>query len=172
MLASPFDTITGLPVHALVVHAVVVLLPLACVGAIAMAIRPDWSRRYGLFVIGGGAISTVAAYIARESGEQLASRVGWQNIERHQTLGNWVVWVGLLVTVLTLALWWTDRADPVVAGRAHSLSRSAVGKVLAFAVIAAALGAGAQTVLAGHSGSAAVWEQVIKNTVPGSQPRP
>jgi hypothetical protein len=33
-----FDTIGGLPIHALVVHAVIVLLPLASLGAIAIAV--------------------------------------------------------------------------------------------------------------------------------------
>ena len=36
-----FDTILGLPVHALVVHVVVVLVPLAAVGLIAVAVRPQ-----------------------------------------------------------------------------------------------------------------------------------
>ena len=42
-----FDTIDGLPVHALVVHAVVVLLPLALLGTIAIAVRPAWRARFG-----------------------------------------------------------------------------------------------------------------------------
>ena len=33
-----FDTFLGLPVHALVVHAVVVLVPLAALGLIAIAV--------------------------------------------------------------------------------------------------------------------------------------
>ena len=35
-----FDLINGLPVHPLVVHAVVVLLPLAVIGTIAIAVSP------------------------------------------------------------------------------------------------------------------------------------
>ena len=41
-----FDLINGLPVHPLVVHAVVVLLPLATLGLIAIAVRPAWRRTY------------------------------------------------------------------------------------------------------------------------------
>ena len=37
-----FDLINGLPVHPLVVHAVVVLVPLAALGTIAIALRPAW----------------------------------------------------------------------------------------------------------------------------------
>ena len=35
-----FDLINGLPVHTLVVHAVVVLVPLTALGTIALAVRP------------------------------------------------------------------------------------------------------------------------------------
>ncbi len=37
-----FDLINGLPIHPLVVHGVVVLLPLAILGTIAIAARPAW----------------------------------------------------------------------------------------------------------------------------------
>ena len=45
-----FDTILGLPVHALVVHAVVVLVPLAAFGLIAIALVPPGG---GSYVAGG-----------------------------------------------------------------------------------------------------------------------
>lgn len=38
-------TVFGLPAHPLVVHAVVVLLPLAAVAAIAAALVPRWRQR-------------------------------------------------------------------------------------------------------------------------------
>lgn len=43
--AGPFDTTNGLPVHVLVVHVVVVLLPLCGLGAIVIAIIPASSQR-------------------------------------------------------------------------------------------------------------------------------
>ncbi|MCW2828706.1 MAG: hypothetical protein JWQ67_2322, partial [Marmoricola sp.] len=42
-----FDTFNGIPLHPLVVHAVVVLLPLAILGTIAIAVRPGWRGKYG-----------------------------------------------------------------------------------------------------------------------------
>lgn len=47
-----FTQFDGLPVHPLVVHAVVVLLPAAVLGTIAVAVRPAWRRRYGTLVVG------------------------------------------------------------------------------------------------------------------------
>ena len=48
---SAFDTIFGLPTHVLVVHFVVVLLPLAAIGAVIMAIKQRWSVRFGPIVV-------------------------------------------------------------------------------------------------------------------------
>jgi hypothetical protein len=43
-----FDAIAGLPVHPLVVHFAVVLLPLAALGLIVLVIVPSWADRFGL----------------------------------------------------------------------------------------------------------------------------
>ncbi|HEY9476242.1 MAG TPA: DUF2231 domain-containing protein [Mycobacteriales bacterium] len=51
-------TISGLPVHPLVVHLVVVLLPLAALTGLAVALVPALRRRYGVLV---GALNVVAA---------------------------------------------------------------------------------------------------------------
>ena len=48
---SLLDTVAGLPVHPLVVHAAVVLLPLAALGAILMAVWRSFSRRFGVIVV-------------------------------------------------------------------------------------------------------------------------
>ena len=71
-----FDTITGLPVHALVVHAVVVLGPLAALMLLAYALRPTWRTglRWPTVVLAVG--TAVAAFVATQSGEALEHRVG------------------------------------------------------------------------------------------------
>ncbi len=46
-----FDQINGLPVHALVVHAAVVFVPLLVLGAIAYAVVPRWRPRVGWAVV-------------------------------------------------------------------------------------------------------------------------
>ena len=51
-----FDLINGIPLHPLVVHAVVVLLPLAVLGTIAIALRPSWRVRYGPLVVAAAAV--------------------------------------------------------------------------------------------------------------------
>src|SRR3954449_10864807 len=69
-----FDTIAGLPVHVLVVHAVVVLLPLMSVVTIAVAVRRRW-RSAAPWVVLADAVVVVLAFAAKESGEVLQKRL-------------------------------------------------------------------------------------------------
>jgi hypothetical protein len=85
-MGSLFDTIGGLPVHSLVVHAVVVLVPLVALGAILMAFWPSFSRRFGTLIVVVAAGAAAATVVAKESGEQLAGRVG--SPEPHVDLGS------------------------------------------------------------------------------------
>jgi len=68
-----FDTINGIPVHPLVVHAVVVLLPLAVFGAFAIVVGPGWRKQYGVLVVLTSGLATLVAAVA--SGVQVY-RVG------------------------------------------------------------------------------------------------
>ena len=66
-----FDTVAGLPVHALVVHAVVVLLPLAALATAVWAFRSSDPPRVGYAVVAADAVVTALAFVARFSGEAL-----------------------------------------------------------------------------------------------------
>lgn len=154
--SGPFDTFTGLPVHALVVHAVVVLLPLTAVGAIAIALVPRWSVRFGVLVPLLALVSTVAAVVAQKSGEQLALRVGVPAV--HYQFGSGVKWWAGALLVVTTALWWADRR--------RGGPRSTGVKVLAGLVVVVALVATGWVVRTGDSGARAVWAPVISSTSP------
>lgn len=154
-----FDTFMGLPVHVLIVHAVVVLVPLAAIGAVIMALRPHFSRRFGVLVIAVGLAGLIAAFIARQSGEQLASRIGYP--DPHTELGSVLpAIVGVFVAILVV-FWLFDRGVPGNRARPTWL------KVMAALVAMAAIAALWWTVRVGHSGSEATWGAVIENTKVG-----
>ncbi|MGE0819987.1 MAG: DUF2231 domain-containing protein [Candidatus Nanopelagicales bacterium] len=157
-----FDTITGLPIHPLVVHAVIVLLPLACLGAVLVAAKASWNRRYGWLVLAFAFVALGSSVVAKESGEKLASRVGWP--EDHIEWGEKIPIAAFGLFVLLVILWWLDRQG--------AERRTTLAKVVAALVIVAAAGSFALAVLAGHSGATAVWKTTIENTTPGSQPEP
>lgn len=151
-----FDTITGLPLHPLVVHAVVVLLPLTAVGAVLVAIKPEWNHRYGWLVLLGAFVSMGASFVAKESGEQLASRVGFP--ETHVSIGSRLPFVAVALLVVVAVLWARDR---------RSETRDGVGRLLAVLTVVVAVAAITAAVLAGHSGATAVWKPIVENTTPG-----
>ncbi len=153
------DTVAGLPIHALVVHAVVVLVPLAALGALLMAVRPSFSRRFGILVVLVAAAGAAASFVAKESGEQLAARVGLP--QQHADLGGVMPLVAGSLFLLLLVFWLFDRGIPA--------NRVRPGWMIAFAVVLAlaSLFALYWTIRVGHTGSEAVWSSVIQNTKPG-----
>jgi hypothetical protein len=167
-----FDTVLGLPVHALVVHAVVVFLPLACLGAIAVSCVPRWNRTFGFLVVGSAAIAAVTSYVAVESGEVLSSRIGLP--ADHYQVARWLPWFALALLVTTMALWFLDRRRTAATaeGTRTVMARGTLGKVVAILNIIAALLAMLWVVRTGHSGAEAVWGQIIQHTTPGSRPVP
>jgi len=149
-----FDTITGLPVHALVVHAVVVGLPLTALLTLLAAARPAW-RSWLPVVVAADAVVLLLCLVARMSGQQLQARLaqfaGPQVASTHGRLGGWLWAFAAALTLAGLLAW--------VAARSRRGALPATFLVLVTAV--AAIG---WTVAVGDSGARAVWEQTIDNT--------
>jgi len=70
-----FDTVFGLPLHALIVHAAVVLLPLAALGGIVIALVPKLRDRFGILVALAAVAGVPTVFVAMQSGERLEGRV-------------------------------------------------------------------------------------------------
>jgi len=144
-----FDLVLGLPVHPLIVHAVVVLVPLAALAAIAMAVKPSISRKYGLVIIGIAVVGQISSFIAKSSGEALEERMGVE-LERHAELGELAPITSLPLLGLIVLLYRIDKS-----GFLKNL-RTAV----AIVVTAAAIFAAGYIAITGHSGAEAVWSWV------------
>ena len=97
--------ISTLPVHVLVVHAVVVLVPLAVLGAIVVALWPAARRRYGWLVVGVAVLATVSIPIATNTGEGLEHNLPRTAlIQAHAQLGDelLVFVAGMLMLLVAL----------------------------------------------------------------------
>ncbi|MCM0619287.1 DUF2231 domain-containing protein [Nocardioides bruguierae] len=146
------DLVNGLPVHPLVVHAVVVLLPLAVLGAIAVAVRPAWAHRVGWLVVAVAAVATVLVPVATSSGEALERRVG--DPGEHAELGDQLIWFALPLLVLTIAV--------VLLGRRRATGAATPGPgwlptAVAVLTVLVALATAVQVYRVGESGARAVW---------------
>ncbi len=153
-----FDVIMGLPVHALVVHAVVVLLPLSALGLVAIVLVPRWRPIFGWIVLAGLVIGTVAAFVAKQSGQALADRVGLP--QQHSSLGDKLPWLCVALLVVAALWFWLQRRS------ASTEQRSGAVLVLGVLSILLALGSIALTVAVGHTGALAVWEGRIPSATP------
>src|SRR5918912_3813345 len=111
-----FDTSSGLPVHVLVVHAVVVLLPLMAVVTVAVALRRGW-RSAAPWVVLADAVVVGLAYVAKESGEVLQKRLGQftPNVaEDHGKHGDLVPYFAFALLVAAVLVWLTSRSARLV----------------------------------------------------------
>jgi len=94
-----FDLLQGLPVHALVVHVVVVLLPLSAVATAAVTAVPRW-RRLLVRWVGIDAVMVVFSFVAKESGEKLQARlsqaVGHEVAHDHAEMGDLIPLVAVV----------------------------------------------------------------------------
>lgn len=154
-----FDLINGLPVHPLVVHGVVVLLPIAVLGTIAIALRPAWRLPYGLWVVASGLLATIMLPIATSSGEALEKRVG--NPGGHAELGDSLIFFAIPLVLLGAALVWLEwrkRNDKPAIGP------SVLPAGIAVLAIVAALAAGVQVYRVGDSGARAAWGDQVASS--------
>ena len=147
-----FDTVLGLPVHVLVVHGVVVLLPLTALVTMVVAFVPRWRDRVAWLVVVADAVMVVATLFARQSGEALQRRLGGQVAAEHAAVGKDLIWfaLGLFAAAVLVAMTRDARGGS-----------SRLAAVLTF--VAAALGTW-WTIRVGHTGADAVWKGIVAST--------
>lgn len=149
------STVFGLPAHPLVVHAVVVLVPLAAVSALIVAMWPAARARYAPLALGVATLALVSIPLATHTGEELEPHVAPSAlVQRHTHMAD-----GLLpfVIVLWLALAALVAGQlPAIRRRVPRFAVPAVAVVLVLAGIASA----AQVVRIGDSGARAAWHGV------------
>jgi uncharacterized membrane protein len=139
--------IFGLPLHPLVVHAAVVLMPLASLGALVVVVSSRARERFGWLTVAFAIAAAGAAVTARISGEALAQSLGGiaPLIATHRLYGELTPWpaVALAIT-LPAGLLIRSRSKPAwVAAAALTVLAALAGLVL--------------VVLTGDAGARAVW---------------
>jgi len=139
-----FDTIDGLPVHALVIHAVVVLLPLMAVLTIVVAVRRGLRERYSWWVLAGNVVVAGLTLVAKQSGEALRASLGGQIAKEHAALRTLLPWFALFLVLASVGMALTRR-------------NRALGPVAVVLTIVAAVAAVVWTVRTGDAGTRAVW---------------
>ena len=148
-LGGPFDLVFGLPVHPLVVHSAVVLVPLVAIAGIAMSYIPSFSRRYGKAVLILAIIAQLALFASKLSGESFEERLG-KEVERHAELGEFAPFTFIPLLILLYLRWRLDREGATTGS-------PAIRRLISILLVISALVALIYIFLTGHSGADSVW---------------
>jgi fucose 4-O-acetylase-like acetyltransferase len=157
--ASVLDQINGLPVHALVLHAAVIFVPLLAAAAIAYAVIGRWRSRIGWALVLLAVVAPASALVAKLSGEELFDRLKAENrvspagveiLNDHMGFGTLTFWFSLALGVVSLIMVFATLR------RSASLPRVAdLGLAVVMIVLAAI--SGYYVFRTGDSGATAVW---------------
>lgn len=151
------ETVGGIPVHPLIVHGVVVLIPLAAIGVILIAFSRPWRIRFAGLVAILALLPTLMIPVATESGESLEEAVGESAaLETHAELGDAMLFFAIPLLVVAVALWWVGRRERQKRpyGRGLTITLGIVSVIVAAA-------AGFMVIRVGHTGADAAWGDVV-----------
>jgi hypothetical protein len=146
------DEVVGIPLHPLIVHAAVVLVPLAALGTLLITVVPRWRSAYGWLVVATSGVAVVTVPLATRTGRRLTELREFggpvlERIQQHEAMGDRVIWAVVPMFLLNLVA--------ILALRAGRPARHVT--VVAALASVAAVAAVVLVVLTGHLGSMAVW---------------
>jgi uncharacterized membrane protein len=144
------DTIFGLPVHPLVVHATVVIVPTAAVCVFLAVVWPRFRVWAGLLPAGLAVLAVILTPLSTSSGENLEGSVARSGlVHDHAEMGGLLIWWVVPLAVLAALTWWLHR---------RRTTGAVVRWVLPALSVVVAAGTLVQVVLIGHSGAKAAWD--------------
>lgn len=142
----------GLPLHPLIVHGVVVLLPLVAIAILVLLFNRRWLGITHYVLLISIAFTTVGVLAAASSGNSLSAAVGLP--QEHAERGNNLVPVALVLYALfAIYLFFTI----------YRPSRR-ISAALGFLVGTTSIATLALTFLVGHSGAESVWKSTYETS--------
>ncbi len=156
-------TFLGLPLHILLVHAVVVLTPLTALAVLLHALWPAAARRLGIVTPLAALVVLVLTPITVNAGEALEATVGaTPAVQRHAELGDTLLgWVVVLFIVALVEWGWTRFGERMLVGRLGRGAMVGIRVVVAVAAVVVAVGTVVDVALIGDAGARAVWGGVV-----------
>lgn len=172
------ENVFGLPTHIVLLHAVVVLLPIAAVATIAVVASSWFRHRYGLVVVAATFVITLFVPLTSQAGEALAERLpDAPEIQTHADVGKQlVIWAAVfgvcLAAVVLLDLIRRATAPDLTSAESRAVAwlpsqlrsstpvwADAAFRVFQALAVLASIGVLVMVIRAGHTGAQAVWSQ-------------
>lgn len=149
-----FGIVAGLPLHPLVIHVSVILIPLVAISALVMSYLPSFSRRYGKAIFSLALIAQGSLFVSRTTGQAL-TKILEKDMGRHADLGEITPFVTLPMVALIYLRFRMDRSGA-------SFGSVLVRRLTSIALILSSLASIAIVILVGHSGAVSVWGWIVK----------
>ncbi|GDY29181.1 DUF2231 domain-containing protein [Gandjariella thermophila] len=165
----PYD-VFGLPLHPLVVHLTVVLVPVTAVALLVAALVPGTRRALRWPVAAAAVLGVVSVYVTQQAGEVLERQLPESDLIRaHASMADPLLPISMGVAVVALAL--LVFTSPRVRPRGGNL----VLVVIAVLGVAVSVASVVEVVRIGHSGADAAWHGVgdlpvrqVRHPTPGT----
>ncbi|MEY2814441.1 MAG: hypothetical protein RIS05_189 [Actinomycetota bacterium] len=151
---EPLGMFAGLPLHPLLVHGAVVLVPLVAIAALVMSYLPSFSRRHGKIILGLAVVAQICVFLAKISGEAFEEILN-KNVQQHAELGEIAPLVTIPMVVLIYLRWRMDRSG-------STFGSVLIRRLTSVALVVASLASLVVIFLVGHSGASSVWDWVDK----------
>jgi predicted membrane protein DUF2231 len=147
-------TISGLPAHVLLVHAMVLLVPLTALLEILCALWPA-ARRHLVWLVLAFAVSTAALTpLTANAGGWLYEQERHHRdiLNTHADRGSWMIYFSIALLIVAIVLALVHRREVRAAK-----PRSAVSVLVAAVAIVVGVASVVQVVRVGDSGAQSVW---------------
>lgn len=152
--------INGVPLHPLVVHAVVIFGPLAGLTGLAYAFVPKWRWLLRWPIVALALTIAVTALVAKMAGDDLLeARPELEPlVQDHMDYGNLLrTWALTFVVDAALAAWALGGPSALASGRGAQESRGVIGWIAMVLLVVGSVGLMVLVFLTGDSGAKAVW---------------
>lgn len=149
-----FGVVAGLPLHPLVIHMSVILVPLVALGGLVMSYLPSFSRRYGKGIFLLALVAQGSLFLSKLTGQALTN-IMEKDMGRHADLGEIAPFVTLPMVALIYLRLRMDRSG-------STFGSILLRRLTSIALIVASLASIAIVTLVGHSGAQSVWGWIAK----------
>ena len=154
--------INGLPLHPLIVHAVVIFVPLGALSAILFAVLPGWRWLFRWPTLLLALAAVVFTRLAVISGRQLETsrHLGGALLARHQAWGHRLEYAVWVYAVVAIVAWWVIPSTARLIGTVDRPSPApALVTVVTVVLPVAAAVVLVFAVITGDAGAQALWKQ-------------
>src|SRR3954468_22252925 len=147
----------GLPLHVLVLHFTVVLVPIGGMATAAVMVRQQWRDRYLAHVAAGNLALLALTFVTVRAGLALQGDLDPTRTSvpthDHEAFGKALLWIVVALAAVSLITWLASRAD--------NFAPAALTGLAAVVVLLAVASAG-MTAVTGHTGSESHWGAISR----------